>query len=232
MKHLRKEHNFIYLTVGLVLLAFVAALLDEFAGGIGVFVIQPLTVLTLALGLGSIHTDRRWFRRGLVLLVAIAVTTVDVLIPGLMGLQYLHLLFMLCFFCLMLWLAARQVLFSGRIDINAIVGSICIYLLLGMIWADLFLLVEQALPDSFTELDAVHWSKNFADLIYFSFITLTTIGYGDITPDGPIVRLFAYTEGIVGQFYIAVVVASLVSAHISARQESRTEHTQEQSLQK
>ena len=56
-------------------------------------------------------------------------------------------------------------------------------------------------------------------LTYFSFITLTTVGYGDITPMGPIAKQFAVLEGLIGQLYPAILLARLVSLQVSARNE-------------
>ena len=55
------------------------------------------------------------------------------------------------------------------------------------------------------------------DLLYYSFVTLTTLGYGDITPEGSIARVIAYLAAIVGQFYIAILVGTLVGMYLSQR---------------
>jgi len=60
------------------------------------------------------------------------------------------------------------------------------------------------------------WYDNFADVAYFSFVTLTTLGYGDISPIVPIARFLVYMEAIVGVFYMAILVASLIGIRISA----------------
>jgi hypothetical protein len=53
------------------------------------------------------------------------------------------------------------------------------------------------------------------DLVYFSFVSLTTMGFGDITPTLPMARYLTYMEGIVGQFYLAILVASLIGARVA-----------------
>jgi hypothetical protein len=57
------------------------------------------------------------------------------------------------------------------------------------------------------------------ELFYFSFVTMTTLGYGDISPVAPLARSLAYLQAVVGQMYIAILVAGLVSAHVAARTE-------------
>jgi len=115
-------------------------------------------------------------------------------------------------------LAARQVLFTGVIDANKIVGAICIYLLLGLIWTLLYLLIAQAIPQAFNGLEHLVWYDNFSDVAYYSFVTLTTLGYGDISPIIPIARFVVYMEAIVGVFYMAILVASLIGIKVSEAQ--------------
>jgi voltage-gated potassium channel Kch len=128
----------------------------------------------------------------------------------------LHLFVLILFYVWATWLAAKQVLFSGPIDGNKIVGAICIYLLVGLIWALLYLFIAQTIPDAFNGLEQLVWYDNFADVAYFSFVTLTTLGYGDISPVIPIARFLVYMEAIVGVFYMAILVASLIGIRISA----------------
>jgi voltage-gated potassium channel len=115
------------------------------------------------------------------------------------------------------WLAVRQVLFTGAVDWNKIVGTICIFLLLGLIWTTLYMMIEEMIPEAFNGLTHAPWYETFPELVYFSFATLTTLGYGDIGPVAPLARFVALMEAIVGQFYIAIIVASLVGIRISSR---------------
>ena len=83
----------------------------------------------------------------------------------------------------------------------------------------MYSLVETAMPGSFAGLvDQAANSKWNPDWIYFSFVTLTTLGYGDILPLTFSARSLAYFEAIVGQFYLAVLVAGLVGAYLSEKQ--------------
>jgi voltage-gated potassium channel Kch len=106
-------------------------------------------------------------------------------------------------------------LFTGPIDWNKIVGAICIYLLMGLVWALSYLLIAQAIPNAFNGLEQLPWYNNFADAAYYSFVTLTTLGYGDISPVAPIARFLVYMEAIFGVFYMAILVASLVGISAS-----------------
>ncbi|MBW2567086.1 MAG: two pore domain potassium channel family protein [Deltaproteobacteria bacterium] len=89
-------------------------------------------------------------------------------------------------------------------------AAICVYLFIGLIWAYLFSLTHYLQPGSFLIED-----PDLSHFIYYSFITLSTLGYGDITPLSPPARALSYTEAITGQLYLTVLVARLVGLHIA-----------------
>lgn len=107
----------------------------------------------------------------------------------------------------------------GRDEVtpNAILGSICVYLLLGLMWAlgySALTFIEAtpfALPTT-PPGDSVNDPPSLATLLYFSFVTMSTLGYGDISPQTDLARTLAWTQSVTGQFYLAVLVARLVSA--------------------
>ena len=80
-------------------------------------------------------------------------------------------------------------LFTGSIDLNKIVGAVCIFLLLGLSWSTIYVILVELIPDAFNGVSPAHWFETFPDLVYFSFVSLTTLGYGDIGPVAPIARL-------------------------------------------
>lgn len=110
------------------------------------------------------------------------------------------------------------VLRSHRVNADLIFGAINVYLMAGLSFAMIFSILEIVQPGSFAGLGqaAPSYGKE-AQFVYFSFITLTTLGYGDITPATPFATTAAYLEAIFGQMYIAVLVASLVGMFISNR---------------
>jgi hypothetical protein len=105
-------------------------------------------------------------------------------------------------------------------NVNRLVGAICVFLLLGILWAFAYSMLEIAVPGSFSGLAPGHDPRSDSSWIYFSFVTLTTLGYGDITPESAVARTLAYIQAVVGLFYMAVLVAGLVSAYISEKQGS------------
>ena len=111
-----------------------------------------------------------------------------------------------------------QVFREGPITAYRIQGAIVVYLLVGFAWAAAYELVYRAWPGGFqfaqrgaSDLRISH------GLLYYSFVTLTTLGYGDITPVHPAARSLATGEALVGQLYPAILIARLVSMRISPR---------------
>ena len=119
---------------------------------------------------------------------------------------------MLVFFIGTFRAIVRQVLFSEGVDNNKIICSVAQFLLLGLMWTTVYLLILEFSPDAFTGLTHQPWAENFSRVAYFSFVTLTTLGYGDISPKLPLAQVVVYLEAMTGIFYMAIVVASLVSA--------------------
>ena len=108
----------------------------------------------------------------------------------------------------------KQVVFSGHVDTNKIVGSLCIYILFGMNWAFVYLITETVFPGSFSGLDHEAWQGELEQFTYYSMVTLTTIGYGDINPEQSMARFLSYMEGITGIFYTTILVASLIGVRL------------------
>ncbi len=100
-----------------------------------------------------------------------------------------------------------------HVTASVIQGAIVIYFLLGVLWGFLFNLIEMIQPGSINFPAGIE--KDSLNYIYFSFVTLTTLGYGDFTPRTPVAGHLAVLEALAGQLYLAVLVARLVGLHIS-----------------
>jgi len=221
LSHITKENNFVYLAFGLVLMLFIGALLEYSPGDTGPMIMQGATVAALLIGALSQKGNRSRFVTNIIFVLVMLFMIVGGTLLDKAGFSYLHLFILLCFFIWMTWLAARQVLFTGSITSNDIVGAICIYMLLGLIWAMLYLFLAEAVPGAFNGLPQAPWLDNFSAAIYFSFVTITTLGYGDISPAMPLARFLVYMEAIVGVFYMAILVASLIGVRMSDREAAR-----------
>ncbi len=128
-----------------------------------------------------------------------------------------------CFLGLTAFVVLQQVLTATRVTNDTISGAVCGYLLLGLIFAFLYALVELSFPGSFLvdgkvsrpELHRLFYQREIGSLIYYSYVTMATLGYGDIAPLSAPARMMAVMEAIAGQFYVAILIARLVSIRYS-----------------
>jgi hypothetical protein len=123
----------------------------------------------------------------------------------------------LVFLAFLIWQFLRFILCAPRVDSEVLCAGISVYLLLGLSWTFAYLLVAGAVPDAFafTGEPAGSHSLQSANAFYFSFITLSTVGYGDIVPVSPVARMLAAMEAITGTLFVAVLIARLVALHLS-----------------
>ena len=115
------------------------------------------------------------------------------------------------------------VLGTGGATGDRIVGAISVFLLLGLLWTTAYGLLLLVDPESFRGLGRVDDSGSGQEygLIYYSFVTLTTLGYGDITPISPMSRTLSWMEAVVGQLFLAILVARLVGLHVAGKHDQR-----------
>jgi hypothetical protein len=98
---------------------------------------------------------------------------------------------------------------AGKLD--RIIAGMCGYLILGLFWADLYEIFEFYFPGGFRLPDGTEMIKTNGNSIYFSFVTLTTLGYGDISPTNPWTKMLAAMQAFSGTMYIAVLISSLIN---------------------
>ncbi len=108
-------------------------------------------------------------------------------------------------------LAVHQILFEGKVDSNKIIGSLSLYLLIGLIWTVIYLMILIFDPTAFNGIVVKEWEHLFFHVAYYSYVTLTTLGYGDISPASRIAEFFVSMEAVVGVFYMAIFVSSLIN---------------------
>ncbi|WP_070967045.1 potassium channel family protein [Vibrio sonorensis] len=214
MKAVTKDDNFYFLFFALLVLFFGCAVMQQFnPEGQKPFLV--LIVATLAVSIAGINRKRPLYRTWYGLLLITAAITGGFSLFQDYSLAIVTLSSLLMFLVSHIYSALKQVMQAKTITPNHIIGSICIYLLMGMAWATTYLLILEIFPNAFSGLEALPWLSNLFNALYFSFITLTTVGYGDISPTLPISQFFVFLESIVGSFYLAIMVASLVSIRLS-----------------
>ena len=113
-----------------------------------------------------------------------------------------------------------DVIRSKRVTADTIFGAVAVYLLFGVVMAMLFQFMNNINPGSVIAsvgeaTNVLERYDQFGDILYFSFVTLTSVGYGDLTPIAAPARSLAMFEGVVGQLYLAILIARLVGIHIA-----------------
>jgi hypothetical protein len=181
-------------------------------------------LFSLIIVAGVLTTFKQRWLHGLIIVLAavsLGLNWVEEIRPGgalstlNAGLSFIYLGFLLA-------MVAVQVFGEGPVTGHRIRGAIVVYLLLGGLWALLYQVVALTIPHAFRlSEDLAGGDPNALQrmMTYYSFITLTTTGYGDITPIHPVARTLAMLEALVGQLYPAITLARLVSLAVMHRKE-------------
>ncbi|MCU0988300.1 MAG: ion channel [Xanthomonadales bacterium] len=209
---LQKSH-FFWLTLALVLLMLTGAVAREFPVGVALHLVQYSSTGLLLLSLLSLGGERkrlRWFVAILGLMLCSAVLRHA---TGSVPFEYAYFGLLAAFLLLAAWLVARQVLFTGSVSLNTVVGSVALYLLIGLSYSVAYTALLEVSPDAIRGVEPAPWYLMFPTMTYFSFVTLATLGYGDISPASPVAQVIVILEAVTGTFYMAIVVASLIGAY-------------------
>ena len=217
MGRLNEDNHFIYLAVSLLILLLVSPIANSLPEGFAYWILKAIVTGTIVVCYLSLNFGRRWriFTGALILFM---ISSSILREYGNLGpATLLDLAVMLVFFVSVAYSAGKRVLLLGEVDINKIIGAFTIYLLLGLIWSTLYLFVLEISPTAFNGIEYANWADNFSTTTYFSYVTLTTLGYGDISPAEPLSRVLVFLEAMAGTFYMAVVIASLIGSHVNRR---------------
>jgi hypothetical protein len=214
------QTNFYFLLVSLLIFLVAIPLADDLELTSAPIVRAAVFSCLLVIGIWSLRGGGRFFTIGMTFVVAGVLLSVFAANSTAVILQYGSVLSLIGFLLVAITYTLRQVAVGNDINADRLVGAICVYLLLGVIWALLYTLVDLVSPGSFSGFRPVEDLGWDSEWLYLSFVTMTTLGYGDILPVSAMARGLAYMQAVVGQFYIAILVAGLVSAYISGRRNS------------
>jgi hypothetical protein len=116
-------------------------------------------------------------------------------------------------FIFVVWHILHFVLRAPSVTVEVLCASISAYVILGLIWTIAYWLVDEIVPNAFAFTSGVKEPMRGFNAFYFSFVTLSTVGYGDITPVARVARMLAALEAMTGLLYVAVLIARLVSLY-------------------
>lgn len=159
-------------------------------------------------------------RRNFIIATALGVASLFGGLEALAGVEVLPgsalgLLFALVFYIFIAGVIVSHVLGHEEVATDTLFGAACVYLLLGLVWMVAYTLLERVHPGSFhfSSVDSSSGVPSIFDFLYFSIVTLTTLGYGDVAPVTARARSLAMLEAIVGVLFIALLIARLVGLY-------------------
>jgi hypothetical protein len=184
-------------------------------GKVRPLLILSLNGLTLIAGIYAVSTIRRH------VVIAAVISTLQVLLAavylktGLILSDVIATALFAIFYIYVLVIVLAYVIKGAEVTRDKIIGAVSIYLLIGFTWASLYRIVFSLQPEAFSVSETLLAStgRSQPDFVYFSFITLLTVGYGDFAPISGIARSLAMLEGIVGVLYIGVFISRLLTLY-------------------
>lgn len=184
---------------------------------VGLVVARLATGLVLVTALYAVGFDRRTV---IAFVVVLTMQILAIAVP-LRSVDAVAIAMRAAFFGHVVVLIVGRALRDRNVSLDTVAGSACAYLLLGVVWGDLYLLLELGRPGSFDV--PASWQLGASllprtALMYFSFSTLTTSDFGVVTPKSLGAGALCVGEALVGQLYLAIMIARLVGLHVSQRQ--------------
>jgi hypothetical protein len=215
-----RSGRFFYLAASLMLYLLLAPWAKETIGIAVVYRVSMTLILILAVHAVG-ETGFATLIAALVAVAGLVVSWLSYARPSL-KLDLASDLIMALFFGYVIFSLLKFVFKAGEVTRNVLFAAVSVYLLIGVFWSLLFSILEILEPGSFKGV-SVSDSGGPQDLVYFSYVTLTTLGYGDITPETAKAGSLAATEAIVGQIYMTVLVAWLVGLYVSRKADGKGE---------
>jgi len=209
MPHLIARYRFLALFIILIAFCLVKAANTQLAYFARIDIFFAGFIASSLLIIGQKNTLLRlfivFFMAAYLILLFLQIHHGSILIEALKSLFTAFFFISMACFCLFFTLQDKT------ISLTTIFGSLSVYLFIGLFFAYIYLFIEAVSPMSFSGLQAPEESK----AIYFSFITLTTVGFGEIVPLKPIVQSLVWIESFTGQCYLAVIIGQLVGRYVA-----------------
>lgn len=207
--------EFTYLFIALLMFFVLFPFLDEYH--LGRFMLDIFLTLVLLASIYAVAGRRPVLVAAIVLAVPFLAGTWLSYALKMDSLRLMGSVFGVILFALTLVSIIGRILQTTRVTADTIYGGISVYLLFGLLVGLLFIILETLQPGSFRNVVEHDANNTNVRLFYYSFVTLTTLGYGDIVPLSPPTQMLSALEAASGQIYLAVLIARLVGLHINQR---------------
>lgn len=228
---LMQRYRFFFLLAAIVCLLCLDPFLRDFAPWATPFVSRVLmtAVFVLMLLLAVLAVQQKAWSNKLAISLAVPLVVlevVQVVYDWKMATVAAHLLGGI-FLVYVVVAITGYLLVVRQVTANLICASMCVYLLLGLTFALVYSTLESCNPNAFHVAEHLRGvsmefgAEGSSDVLYFSFVTLTTLGFGDLTPRTPSAKMLVSMEAVTGQLFLAVLVARLVGLHIAGAREDR-----------
>lgn len=206
------KHKYEFLLFALIQHLFIGVLLSDLENYTKI--IWPINTLILGIASVGVFIERREKKYIFTTILFLAMLLLPISLPFLekkaILMEILSIIYML-FFVLIFWEVIKFLIKPSYINIDIIIASACGFFLMIEISTFLMLYIYYTNPQSFNDLDTSSPVSLFMDLVYYSSILQTTIGFGDITPNTHTTKLLSSFLGIIGQFYSVVLVGILIT---------------------
>jgi len=182
----------------------------------GFLISDILFNLIILAGVFSVLT--RWRKQLFFIIVALLVSLLRIVsfVTDNLAVQLIGYAFAIIFFALLARMVLQHIFKDGPVNHFRIEGSIVVFMIIGIIYAWLYTLLESLLPGSFSITEsAQHYHDLFSQFLYFSFVTMTTLGFGDMIATGSLAKSLVIFQGMIGLLYPVILIARLVSLEVA-----------------
>ncbi len=195
-----------------VLLVFIIFIIPLFPEGLFSYLNSTSFTLLLVVSIFTLKDGRaKAMRYGVIILLAFWVTVIF----NLKILNIVANILISLFFILLVIRLMTQIARSREVDVSVILESISVYLMMGLLLSYLTVITLLFFPGSLVFPEVT--DPKLADIIYFTFVTMSTLGYGDVLPTIPLTRSLSIFTSVSGQIYLAVIIAMLVGKYSSQK---------------
>ena len=204
--------RFLFLLISLLSLILLAPLLGEYVN------LNTLSdIIITAIFLSAIYAISQKERYLLISFLLLLPVLAAIWLSHFVNTPFLRLVGNCCgilFFAFTIIIILSAIFRENEVTLDVIYGAIAVYLLMALMWAFIYEVIDTLKPNAFSVTgEALEVSRHH--FFYYSFVTITTVGYGDITPVSLVARSFSILEMLIGQIYLVVLIARLVGIHIS-----------------